>query len=391
MANDTEAQRPHISNIIRKNFYVDDCLMGANSVQELCDNYYDLTHTLSENGFHLRKWATNSEKLKNIIPSGNLEKCGTDNRVKTLGLVWNTDTDKLGANVSVLIDVHKPTKIKRQLLSQIASLSDPLGWLAPCIIKAKILMQEVWLLKKDWDDVLPTEITDIWNKMKSELNEINTINIPRWMHTTESSINELVGFCDASSKAYAAAVYVRCINGEKISVMLITAKYRVAPIKTLTIPRLELSAAYLLSQLMKKVIDSTQTHFHNIYNFTDSKIVLDWIKGNPNRWKTFVATRVTKINKNTTANSWYHVPTDLNPADCASRGIFPSELERNQMWWHGPDFLHTKSIRFPTTDTSIDDVASSIFSEQKTAVVALNATIEPDIIPSASSYFKLKK
>lgn len=251
--------------------------MGAHSFQQLFSQYKQLTSALKSSGFNLRKWATNCPEFKNQIPCADLEKCDSDNRIKSLGLVWNTTSDELEINVSIFIDINKPTNTKRQLLSQIASLHDPMGWLAPCIIKAKILMQEIWILKKDWDDVLPDDIVNTWNKMKSELNNIETLRIPRWIGATATSVNDLIGFCDASSRAYAEAVYMRTIDGNDASIKLFVAKYKVAPIKTLTIPRLELLAAHLLSQLMKKVSTSTDTKFQSFHSFTDSKIVLDWI------------------------------------------------------------------------------------------------------------------
>lgn len=184
---------------------------------------------------------------------------------------------------------------------------------------------------------------------------------------------------------------VRTVEDNNVSVRLIASKYRVAPIKPLTIPRLEFSAAHLLSQLIKKVINASRINFQNIFNFSDSKIVLDWIHGNPNRWKTFVATRVTKITSNTAVSSWHHVPTHLNPADCASRGIFPTELNAHRIWWTGPDFLHEKTITFPQSDGENDNHENSVLNEKKSTVLALNAIIEPSILPSASSYFNLKK
>lgn len=110
----------------------------------------------------------------------------------------------------------------------------------------------------------------------------------RWLNASNNSKIELQSFCDASSKAYAAVIYVKIIKQDEVHVSLVTAKYRVAPIKTITISRLELSAALLLSKLVMKVMNETKIEFNVIKLYTDSRITLDWIIGNPKRWKTFV-------------------------------------------------------------------------------------------------------
>lgn len=152
---------------------------------------------------------------------------------------------------------------------------------------------------------------------------------------------------------------------------------------------MELNAAYLLSQLIKKVIEATSISFTSIHAFTDSRIVLDWIKGNPKRWKTFVATRVIKINENSSKTNWHHVSTSENPADCASRGIYPNELNDHSLWWYGPQFLQSKNIivEMPIAE---DETAIDVFNEER-PIYVMNAVIESDILPDVLSYGKLKR
>lgn len=121
------------------------------------------------------------------------------------------------------------------------------------------------------------------------------LDIPRWLNTTKKSKFELHGFCDASEAAYAALVYIKTTQ-DGPTIRLIAAKTKVALIKKLSIPRLELCGALLLTKLMKQILQSLKLESNQILLWTDSKIVLGWIHGNPRRWKTFVANKITAIN-----------------------------------------------------------------------------------------------
>lgn len=389
LANDSEKESPIAAKLIRNNFYVDDGMFGADTVDELCEQYSSLKNVLSSGGFNLRKWSTNCAKLREIIPDKDMEiPINTiDSSVKTLGISWATTSDVL--QVNVMIKSTKNVRTKRELLSQIASLYDPLGWLAPIILKAKMLMQSVWLMQIDWDDQVPSEVINEWIKIRTQLCEIGQFELPRWLCTITDTNTELHAFCDASQKGMAAVVYVRTTQNEKVSVLLLVSKYKVAPIKQLTIPRLELSAAHLLSKLVKKVLDSTDTRFSKICLYSDSRVTLDWINGNPNRWKTFVATKVIQINKNVTKENWHHVPTKVNPADCASRGLYPNELKIHNIWWNGPQFLHQNIVIVPCEMDGLNHDTATILKER--VVEALVGEVSTNALPEAATYCELKK
>ena len=138
---------------------------------------------------------------------------------------------------------------------------------------------------------------------------------------------EVHGFSDASEDAYAAVVYLRMIDTKgDVHVSIVMSKTKVAPIKRLTIPRLELCGAHLLSQLLSHIKSLYLIPLNRVFAWTDSTIVLDWLVGNPRRFKVFVGNRVSNIIDSILADNWKHVRGDDNPADCASRGLFPSEL-----------------------------------------------------------------
>lgn len=305
-----EKTYPIASKAIRKNFYVDDYNGGANTIEEAKHIYVELKNGLKEGGFNIRKFASNSKELMENIPE--IDKEGTEKIITTLGIKWNIETDELMYSCNIRLE--ETPRTKRELFAEISTLYDPLGLITPIVIKARILMQSIWNLKingkkLDWDDVLPREIVKKWMKIKGEFGCIEELKIPRWIDTSKNSKVEIHGFCDASELAYAAVVYVRHMNesGKNI-IKLLIAKSRVAPIKnTLSIPKLELMGAVLLSKLVKKVIKTMEIKVEKTYLWTDSQITLAWIKGNPKKWNTFVANRVVEISNKTNKDDWYQI------------------------------------------------------------------------------------
>lgn len=205
-------------------------------------------------------------------------------------------------------------------------------------------MQSLWLNKNlDWDHKLPQIKQAEWEDYRRQLPSIEQIRIPRWIGTTEVLNVELHGFSDASNQAYSAVVYSRVtLTDQTIKVSLITGKTKVAPLKTISTPKLELCGCVLLSNLITKVKESF--HFDNLEMrmYTDSTIALAWITSHPNHWNAFVANRVTDIQQLTNTKHWHFVDGELNPADCASRGVLPNDLKNHPLWWNGPPWLSEK-------------------------------------------------
>lgn len=332
IANDIEHLFPRAAQTIREAFYMDDMCSGAHSITEAKEIYVELQNAMNQAGFNLRKWSTNCEELRKIIPESQQELQTNNDKIKMLGLTWNTSSDMFEITLKLVVKFQP--KSKRELLSEVASLYDPLGWIAPVVIKAKIMLQELWKQNLGWDDDLSPTTTNECMKLKNEIRHIQNIKIPRWTGTAGNDKVELHGYCDSSEAAYAAVMYMRHKNK---STLIIT-KTKVAPIKKLTIPRLELCGALLLARLMKQVLTNSKIKFSKIHFWTDSKIVLAWINGNPKRWTTFVMNQVIKINAITPKEDWGYISTKSNPADCASRGIYGSELVNHALWWSGPKY-----------------------------------------------------
>ncbi len=201
---------------------------------------------------------------------------------------------------------------------------------------------------------MPEDIQQKWRKWRSELILITGKCIPRCYFPKDVNIVfwQLHGFCDASESAYAGVVYVRMVDAAgSIHTSLVVAKTKVAPLKRLSIPRLELCGAHLLSQLLQHCQSLFSISTTDIFAWTDSTIVLNWIAGNPRRFKTYVANRITNITEAVPPSRWNHVEGILNPADCASRGIFPSELLSHELWWDGPPWLRLGVCQWPQSSS----------------------------------------
>lgn len=259
---------------------------------------------------------------------------------------------------------------KRDILSEVSRLFDPLGLLGPIIVLAKLIMQELWQLDVHWDESIPSDIDFKWRKPKAQLPIINQYNIPRCVkHSTGPRCVQLHDFCDASQRAFGACVYIRTqIGKDKFRSELLCSKSRVAPIKSVSLPRLELSAALLLSQLICKIKTAIELTDIRIFLWSDSTITLNWISSPSRKWTVFVANRVGKIQRLTDVNSWRHITSADNPADILSRGLEPHDL-LNASIWHGPSFLMTSEKDWPASHfKQLENIP-----EQKGPVVSLVA------------------
>ncbi|XP_058463957.1 uncharacterized protein LOC131438143 [Malaya genurostris] len=276
---------------------------------------------------------------------------------------------------------------KHQLLSDSAKLFDPFGWFAPVIVRVKILYQKCWLYDFNWHDLLPPTIEEEWIEVKKTLHQLEQIKIPRWASNYNSNV-QLHGFSDASEEAYAAVVYLRSVDyNNEVHVTLLAAKTKVAPVRQNSIPRLELKAAELLAKLMKQVAGPLKRFNIERYAWTDSTIVLQWLSGHPCKWDTYVANRTSLILDVLPRKHWSHVTSKNNPADCASRGISPSDLVNHPLWWTGPD-SSTWNREVPDYNNSEDTLEVRKRYKTLNITVSLPVTtnvIEKQIIKQRSS------
>ncbi|GFX34692.1 uncharacterized protein TNCV_2514081 [Trichonephila clavipes] len=303
----------HSASVLRNNLYMDDVLCGAATLEEAIVLRQKLKGILKSAGMELHKLCASHEKL-------------------------SPDPEQ-NYNFATLTET-KTSYTKRDVLSTIAKIFDPVGLMAPVISKAKIFLQRLWRSKLEWNDLLPSEEYREWQQFLVSLENINNIEIPRRILVAFPEVIEIHGFADASERCYGAAVYCKYKNlKSETLVRLITSKSRVAPIKSLTIPRLELCAAVLLAKLVKRIVAALQLETAELYLWSDSMIVLAWLRKEPMDLKTFVQNRVAKIQELYPNQLWRHVPSDQNPADLVSRGVDPDKLLQQNLWFNGSTFL----------------------------------------------------
>ena len=378
---------PLAAKAVDDSFYVDDGLTGADSIDQAIELYHQLQGLFDKGGFLLRKWHSNEpEVLQHIDPElrerNSVHVISDPNEYsKTLGIEWNATSDHFRLTVADLPSQERLTK--RALTSDIAKTFDVLGWFSPTIVKAKVLLQRLWEEKVQWDDPVPQDLYQIWSQWRSELGLLAEKHIPRFYFPKDVTVvyRQLHGFCDASELAYAGVVYFRLMDTTGcIYTSLVLAKTKVAPIKRLSIPRLELCGAHLLSQLLHHCQVAFDFPSEDVFAWTDSTIVLNWIVGNPHRFKTYVGNRVSSIVDSVPPSHWNHVESLQNPADCVSRGLFPSELLSHDLWWNGPDWLRLGIHQWPKSyslpPNSPSEEADEICSH--TAVVSAQSLIPLD-------------
>lgn len=373
---------PNVSNIIKRDFYIDDLLTGGNNKDVILNLQRDITKVLNSAGFQLRKWLCNDKDLlKNFELFDDLEinvlNIGQGEQNKTLGVFWDSNEDVITYKINVSSVLPLRIISKRSILSVVCQVFDPLGLVGPVIIKAKLIIQELWRAKIGWDDELPSNTLKIWLDFQKDLEFINQIQIPRQVVFSNYISLELHGFSDASEKAYGACLYIRCVMSSNVFICnLLCAKSRVAPIKQISLPRLELCAALLLSNLYEKAKDSLELDFDRTFFWTDSQIVLAWIKDSPGRWKTFVGNRVSEIQSLTKNGNWAHVKSLENPADLLSRGISSRDLKNNDLWWKGPRWfqIENSSWSIPVFDNL------EVIPEERKTVTCLIVNNEDSLV-----------
>lgn len=351
IASDHGRNYPQAAKVITEDAYVDDVISGESTPSKAKKLLLDLNLLLSKGGFCLRKWTSNCPSILEGLPPEHLEKPKVNMfdvpQFSILGLKWSPVTD----NFSYSIKPPPSPKSKRDIVSLIATIFDPCGWITPISLKAKAFMQELWLLKFDWDDPLPPEILNKWKKFIELLPCLNSLIIPRRITVRGGTTVQLHGFCDASELGFSAALYLRSPTNDGFDVKLLVAKSRVAPLKKLSLPRLELCAASLLFLLYDRYLPKLKENYsvEKIYAWSDSTVTLTWIQTPSYRLKTFVGNRVADIQSLSDEVLWRHIKSADNPADCASRGVFPSEIENLLIWWNGPVWLKSPETDWPVT------------------------------------------
>ena len=351
------------TSAVHRHFYVDDLLQSCESIDQAVQLSSELKQLLAMGGFNLTKFISNSNEVLQQIPESDRSKKVKDLSLDTplseraLGVYWDIDSDTLGYKLSIK---DKPMT-KRGILSILSSLYDPLGLASPFILKARKVIQDLFRKDVGWDEPIPEEQRQEWEDWASDLPNMVNVRFPRWVKTDQFAAitrAELHNFADASFLAYGIVSYLRLENEEgEIHSTIVTAKARLSPIKQMTIPRLELAAATLAvrqNTLLQRELDMK---IDQVYYWTDSTIVLQYIRSESKRFHTYVANRLAVIRDASTPAQWRHVDTKQNPADLTSRGLNASELN-SSYWQKGPAFLSLSPANWPN-DPTLPDVQAS--------------------------------
>ncbi|XP_028410464.1 uncharacterized protein LOC114533078 [Dendronephthya gigantea] len=314
---------PKAADTVDNAMYVDDVLDSCETVQGAITLRQQTSELVSGAGFNLRKWMSNqADVIKDVpvedrLPGLELSD-GSLPMLKTLGVLWNARQDIFKFVVHPPSLTEGPTK--REVLSSIAKLFDPLQFLAPFTIRAKLLLQKTWAAGIGWEDKMPENLCNEWNNWVKELSDLNGFEVPRplrlpgptdvWLHT----------FSDASQDAYAAVSYlVSNYEDHEATSRILASKSRVTPLKSVTIPRLELMGAVLATRLANSILQTLTVNGATYW--TDSRNVLYWVRNQSRAFKPFVANRVAEIQRHSNPEQWRHIPGGINPADIPTRGL----------------------------------------------------------------------
>ena len=313
------------SVLLSNSLYVDDLILSCESLEMLHKVRNESIKIFESMKMKMHKWKCNVLDI------------AEPTFTSILGLMWDTSSDSFSVNFPVNSDV----KTKRELTGLVCSLFDPLGFYSPFVIKLKILLQDVWQSKLDWDDRFPENICHEIQSIQNDIEKINAHKIPRHIGVFDSvnSTIEIHAFADASLRAYAACVYIVVDN---VSSFLLISKTRLAPKKTITLPRLELMGCLIASRLLKTVLTDLNIKVSALHAWSDSKVALCWIQGNSKTFKQFVENRVSEIRSLFPIDIWQHISGKSNPADLATKPFPVKSWLDSHIWWGGPNFVEIR-------------------------------------------------
>ena len=386
-----------VCKTLSKCFYVDDCLCSLDNSLYLFINALKVKELCRLGGFNLVKYISNDPSFVTKLPSDLMAKGAKDFlnvqslKVKTLGIEWELKRDRMSVSVGRDIDIPLT---KRELLSFVAGIYDPLGILAPCVIEGRLIMQDLCRLQYGWDDKFSDQVRRNLNGWLNKLKEVRGASVPRCIKpfsTVEIAGSQLHFFSDASKDAYGVVVYLRILDQlGNVYVSFVLGKARVSPLKAVSIPRLELTAAALAVKMKCVVLEYIGLDIGSFCYWTDSTTVLRYIENDIVRYQTFVANRVSKIREQSNKSEWRYVDTDNNPADDATRG------KQSERWLVGPSFLYGREDDWPREPQGLRCCLENLEVKRdqkvmKTVVGTADSSIFSRLFERYSDWFRLCK
>lgn len=401
---------PRVAELLKSSTYVDDIVDSFPSHESAMVTAEGTNVVLQNAGFKVKCWLFSGEPDKRIqledLPPPDAKPVST----QVLGVHWNSSTDVITFSTNLNFSPKKKgvytkpdlteTEFTRQMpeiltrrivLEQTMKIYDPLGILCPFTMRAKQLLRETWTFKLDWDDQLPQLMREQWIKFFRELFKLSKLEYPRCLRP-ENAVGQpqLIILSDGSAAAYGFSAYARWkLNSGKFSCSLIMAKCRIAPLKQLTIPQIELNAA-VLSKRGRKVLEKEMRYnFSRVYQLVDSETVLKMMNKKSTRFKLYEGVRIGELQTATDGDmsSWFWVKGEENTADWLTRGKSIDKIGPASEWWRGPNFLYQ-----PEEEWGIraNKDSGELLPGEKKAVYATTVTT-PDHFIQYENFSSLKR
>ena len=352
---------PEVSNLLKHSTYVDDIVHSVNSADEARDLARKTTDVLKNAGFTIKHWLFGGESSPRVDldtppPTANSSK------TQVLGVTWDSMTDTITFSAKINFSAKKKgictgpdltkeqvprlipaTLTRRSVLEQTMRIYDPIGILSPFLLRAKILLRETWALKLGWDDAVPTGLRSRWITLFKEMFQLSQVEYSRCLTPPDAKGGPtLIILSDASDLAYGFSAYVRWeLTDGSFWSRLIFAKCRIAPLRKLSTPQMELNGAVLSKRARKVIEKEMRMAFDQTYQLVDSETVLCMLNKVSTRFKLFEGVRIGEIQAATKGDmsSWFWVKGTKNTADWITRGKEILELGPDSEWWRGPSFL----------------------------------------------------
>jgi hypothetical protein len=379
--------------LLQNSCYVDDAVFSCDSDKEMVSIVNEAVRLCANVNMRLHKWVSNSaivlesipnsEKAQSIMPI-NLDKSSLPVE-HVLGLQWCTSTDSL----QFCVDIKAKPHTRRGILSSVASIFDPLGFVAPVVLRGKHILQDVCRQGLDWDVPVNDKTLHAWESFVKDLSLLGNLKIPRCFSPRnfgKITLTELHHFSDASTTGIGQVSYLRVIDEfENIHVSIVSAKARVAPKKTVTMPRMELQAAVLSAKMATFLTKELELSLCSHHFWTDSKVVLGYVKNEIRQFHMYVSNRVKLIRDRSEPGQWHFIPGELNPADKASRGCGVQELS-DSTWFSGPDFLWNVSLSVLSQPLEIAELEILDDPEVKTSLVTSCSNVNKNMASKLAKF-----
>ena len=359
-AAELEEECPLAAETIAESSLMDDVMDSFGSVEEAKRAMVELARVFSRAGFAAHKFCSNSQEVLSMVDNELRAKSlqfdplnaaeSSLPSLKVLGLLYSAAEDEFRFGFG---PVPRMAWTRRTILQVYPRIFDPHGFVSPFILLARKIFQDAVLAECGWDDPLPSDLVARWESwLDSAERDLDGVRIRRCTRGEDSdpALDELHVFTDASISGLGAVAYRVTSTGRnsKRSVALLIGKVKVTPMKSVSMPRLELMAAELGLRVALEVLRAHRIPWSQVFFWTDAADVLFWLQSQSRRLSTFVAHRISKLQEHTNVNNWKKVPGELNPADVASRGCTIAELIKSESWWKGPSFLAENETSWPS-------------------------------------------